>query len=119
MKTPQEILGEIVLVIVQIVSIPVLVGVVHVLGLDAPGPDGHPSAWVFLPGLPVLLLAFKSTRWMMLGIEYITGFRFAVFGWFGIIVMFIIGAAASMVVIPTGLLLLTLQYLRTRKLQTT
>jgi hypothetical protein len=85
------------------------------LGLTKHDENG-PSAWVLLPFVPVLLLAFKSTRWMMIGIEYVTGFSFAVFGW-GIIFMFAVGAAASVVVIPVGLVLLTMQYFRAKKFQ--
>ncbi len=113
MRTPQDILREIMFVIGLIISFVVLISIFRILGLTKFDENG-PSAWFFVQFVPVLLLGFKSTRWMMDGIEYVTGFSFAVFGW-GIILMFAIGAAASIVIIPVGLALLTMQYFRAKK----
>jgi hypothetical protein len=113
MRAPQDILREIMFVIGLIISFLALVWIFQVLGLSKH--DGNaPSAWILVPFVSGLLLGFKSTRWMMQGIEYITGFSFAVFGR-GIIFMFMIGFFASLVVIPVGLVLLTMQYFQARK----
>ena len=115
MRAPKEILQEIILVIIYIVSLIVMNLIFMWLGLFEKTAQNEPkSYWVFLIFIPTLLLASKSTKWMMIGIERITGFQFT-FGWLGFVFMFTIGGFLSIIIIPIGLSLLIAQYLRARK----
>lgn len=108
MRTRQDIMIEMLTVIGAIILIPITIFIVKQFAVN---PGESPSYMVLLPIIPMLFLGFKSSKWMLIGVEKFTGFQMVFFGK-GVIFIFLIGLFASIVIIPIGLVYLLMQYLR-------
>ncbi|MEJ2117411.1 MAG: hypothetical protein P8Y36_05700 [Alphaproteobacteria bacterium] len=112
MRSRNAILTEILLVVGAIILIPILVSVVNYFRVE-PGEAQSQSYMILLPIIPMLYLAFKSSKWLVIGAEKFTGFQLVFFGK-GMLFIFFAGMLFSLIIIPLGLVGLIWEYVRTK-----
>ncbi|MEJ2226901.1 MAG: hypothetical protein P8Y67_01450 [Alphaproteobacteria bacterium] len=122
MRSRNAILVEILLVVGAIILIPILVSVVNYFRVEPgeaqyfrvePGEAQSQSYMILLPIIPMLYLAFKSSKWLVIGAEKFTGFQLVFFGK-GMLFIFFAGMLFSLIIIPLGLVGLIWEYVRTK-----